>query len=243
MLLAVDIGNSNIKFGVFEGADLVARFSVPTASPADELVSAFTQPIDNSIICSVVPDVTDRLAGVLKRKIGVTPVVVTNDLDFGLKVLYEPINKLGTDRLVNSFAGVETKGAPCIICSLGTATTIDAVSDERVLLGGLIAPGFSMMAESLHLRTAQLPEADIGTADSPINTTTATSMQAGVYYSQLGLIQTAVSKMKEMVGKHATVIATGGFSSLIADTECVDHCDENLTLNGLRMLQDRSHPG
>ena len=240
MLLAVDIGNSNIKFGVFDGHDIIAKFSVATSSPVNELVSSFTGPIDNAIICSVVPHAADRMVEVLRRKIGIAPLVVTNDLDFGLKIIYEPITAVGTDRLVNSFAAAEKYGVPCIICSFGTATTIDAVSGERELLGGLIAPGFAMMAESLHLRTAQLPEAEVGRADSPINHTTGTSIRAGVYYSQLGLIETAVSKMKEVVGGTAKVLATGGFSALIADAcLCIDQSDENLTLNGLRMLNDR----
>jgi len=243
MLLAVDIGNTNIKFGVFDGEDIVARFSVPTSSPVNELVSSFTGPIDSTIICSVVPNATDRLADVLRRKVGKPSFVVTNDLDFGLKISYEPIAAVGTDRLVNSFAAAEKNGVPCIVCSFGSATTIDAVSGERELLGGLIAPGFAMMAEALHLRTAQLPAAEIGHADSPINHTTDDSIRAGVFYSQLGLIATVVAKMKAVVGEQAKVIATGGFSALMAEhSPLIDQADENLTLNGLRMLNDRLQP-
>ena len=243
MLLAVDIGNTNIKFGVFDGEDIVARFSVPTSSAVNEVVSSFTGPIDSSIICSVVPDATDRLVGVLLRKIGKAPFVVTNSLNFGLEINYEPISAVGTDRLVNSFAAAEKYGVPCIVCSFGSATTIDAVSGERELLGGLIAPGFAMMAEALHMRTAQLPAAEIGQADSPINNTTGDSIRAGVFYSQLGLIETAVLKMKEVVGEQAKVIATGGFSSLMAErSQLIDQMDENLTLNGLRILSNRIQP-
>jgi len=243
MLLAVDIGNTNIKFGVFDGDDIVARFSVPTASAVNEVVSSFTGPIEAAIICSVVPNATDRLIDVLRRKIGKPPFVVTNDLDFGLKINYEPISAVGTDRLVNSFAAAEQYGLPCIVCSFGSATTIDAVSGERELLGGLIAPGFGMMAGALHLGTAQLPATEIGRADSPINHTTRDSIRAGIFYSQLGLIETAVSKMKEVVGEQVKVIATGGFSSFMAErSQSIDQTDENLTLNGLRILSDRIQP-
>ena len=240
MLLAVDIGNTNTKFSVFDGHDLIARFSVPTASSISDLVSSFTGPINNAIVCSVVPDATDRLAGVLRRKIGITPIVVTNDRDFGLDIKYEPLGSLGTDRLVNSFGAAEKYGVPCIVCSFGTATTIDAVSETREFLGGLIAPGVKTMARALDLDTAQLGEVDIADTANVLNQTTETSIQAGIFFSQIGLVEAVVSKMKNEIGNNAAVVATGGFGSMIAaGTKVIEHVDENLTLDGLRILHER----
>jgi type III pantothenate kinase len=240
MLLAVDIGNTNTKFGVFDGRDLIARFSVPTASSISELVSSFTGPIDNAIICSVVPEATDRLVGVLRRKIGVTPIVVTNGFDFRMKINYEPLTTLGTDRLVNTFAAAEKYGVPCIVCSFGTATTIDAVSGDRAFLGGLIAPGVRTMARSLHLGTAQLGDVEAAHTPNVLNQTTETSIQAGIFFSQIGLVEATVPEMKKEIGSDEIVVATGGFASMIAaGTSEIGQVDENLPLEGLRMLHER----
>src|SRR5687768_15471513 len=152
MLLAVDIGNSAIKFGLFDGDSLTEKFSIPTKgnASAGEIMLDVGDRLrdgDSAIVCSVVPEIEPAMEEFLRGATDSEPVFVNNSFDLGLKINYEPLESLGTDRLLNAFAAVEKYGAPCIVCSLGTATTIDVVNDKRVFLGGVIAPGLDAMAE------------------------------------------------------------------------------------------------
>ena len=246
MLLAVDIGNSSIKFGIFDEEALLSKFSIPTPRglTVDDLKFAVGRsldlPISSAIACSVVPELDPPLRAFLKTALRVDAFFVANDFPFGLKIDYEPLEAAGTDRLINSFAAAEKYGVPCIVCSFGTATTIDVVSQNRELLGGLIAPGMATMAKALHLNTAKLPEVEVRSHDSVISHTTETSIQSGIFYSQVGLVESAVSRIKNDISDRAMVIATGGFASMIAEnTGVIDVIDENLTLDGLRMLYSR----
>ncbi len=250
MLLAVDIGNSNIKFGIFDADRLLSRFSVPTTSDldVDSVRAAFTgklgSPIRAVIGCSVVPNVENVLTELLRFSFGVEPVFVRNDFDFGLAINYEPRSAAGTDRLVNSFAAAEKYGVPCIVCSFGTATTIDVVNGERVLLGGIIAPGMEMMSRALRLNTAQLPEVEIVKPDSVIANTTIASIQSGIFYGYLGMVEGTINRIKKAIGEPKKVIATGGFAPLIAEnTDLIDAVDENLLLDGLRQLHELNRMG
>ncbi len=240
MLLAVDIGNTSIKFGVFDGENLKHRSSTPTTS--DELTDALApfDDVSSAIICSVVPARTEVLAAVINKRFGVDTRVVSNHDDLGLSIRHEPVDSLGTDRLVNAFAAATRYGVPVIVCSLGTATTIDAVSEEMELLGGLIAPGMATAAKALNLNTARLPEVRADAAGNVINRTTETAIRAGLYYSQVGLVETAVARMRDEIGTSAKVIATGGFASMIAEhCEAIDLVDDDLVLEGLQMLKAR----
>ena len=178
MLLAVDIGNTSTKFSCYDGLDLLAKYSIPTTSVAltDQLSAYLTDhlnfPISSIVVSSVVPDVDGILGDFLSNKYGIEPFFVRNDLDLGLKVLYEPIDDVGADRIVNSFAAMEKYGVPVVVCSFGTATTIDMVSKDRELLGGLIAPGIRMAATALHEFTAKLPEVEITSPDELLGRTT-----------------------------------------------------------------------
>ena len=246
MLLAIDIGNSSIKFGVFDGETLHSKFSIPTTRglTVDDLKFAIGRSLDlsisSAIACSVVPELDSPMSTFLKTALGVDAFFVTSDFRFGLTIKYEPLEAAGTDRLVNSFAAAEKYGVPCIVCSFGTATTIDVVNENRELLGGLIAPGMATMAKALHLNTAKLPEVEIRSLDSVISHTTETSIQSGIFYSQIGLIESAVSRIKKEIGDGPKVVATGGFASMIAEsTSVIDVVDENLLLDGLRMLYSR----
>ena len=246
MLLAVDIGNSAIKFGVYDGETLKTKFSIPTRrdltanGPEFGVDGRLDTSVSSAIMCSVVPELDIPLRTFLKEILGVDPFIVKNDLDFGLTIHYQPLEAAGTDRLVNSFAAAEKYGVPCIVCSFGTATTIDVVDKTRTLLGGLIAPGMKTMAKALHLNTAQLPEVEIVTPDRVINHTTETSIQAGVFYSQIGLVESAIARIKKEIGDNPKVIATGGFASMIAEnTNVIDIVDEDLLLDGLRILAGR----
>jgi type III pantothenate kinase len=240
MILAVDIGNSFTKFGVFDGDQLTTKISIPTSELAGGISREIDAPVRAAVACSVVPEANDRVAELVNAQFGLDVRFVTNDLDFGLTIKYEPLESLGTDRIVNCFAALEKYGAPVIVCSFGTATTIDAVSGDRQFLGGLIAPGFRTMARALELDTAQLREVEVPHAVNVLNQTTETSIQAGVFFSQVGLVEAAVSKMKNEIGSDTTVVATGGSASMIAaGTREIGRVDDNLTLDGLRMLHER----
>lgn len=243
MLLAVDIGNSAIKFGVFDGQRLISKFSAPTTSEIDSkqlIEKVGSSPITSALVCSVVPDVNSQLISAINAAFDIDTRFVTNDMDFGLEINYEPLAAVGTDRLVNAFSAVEKYGIPVIACSFGTATTIDVVDKNRVLLGGLIAPGMKTMAKALHLNTAQLPEVEIEAPNAVINHTTETSIQAGIFYSQIGLVESSIARIKKEMGDNPKVIATGGFASMIAErTDVIEVIDESLLLDGLRILAKR----
>ena len=248
MILAVDIGNSSIKFGVFDGETLLNKFSIPTKRElsADDIKAVVDGRIElsitSAIVCSVVPELVAPLTAFLKTNLDVDPFVVQNDLDFGMNIHYKPLEAAGTDRIVNAFAAAEKYGVPCIVCSFGTATTIDIVNAKRELLGGLIAPGLLTSAKALHKNTAKLPDVEIKTPTSIINQTTETSIQAGIFYSQIGLVESTVSRLKNEIGDAPKVIATGGFASMIAEkADVINVVDENLLLNGLRLLADRNN--
>ena len=247
MLLAIDIGNSSIKFGVFDGAILQSKFSIATKtiSSVDDISSGVGLSLDRritaAVVCSVVPEVEKALADFLRLDHGIKPIFVRNNFDFGLTIKYEPLEAAGTDRLVNAFAAAEKYGTPCIVVSFGTATTIDAINKKRELLGGLIAPGMATMAKALFLHTSKLPQIVIKKPDNIIGRTTETSIRSGIFYGQVGLVESAVVRIKGEIGNDAKVISTGGFASMIAaDTDGIDTVDENLLLDGLRLLYSRN---
>lgn len=248
MLLAVDIGNTHTKFGLFQEDQLKQKFSARTDSYTckedlnDEPFAGAA--FDSAIICSVVPEAEHRLARALSGRFGIEPMLVRNHLDFGLTIRYEPLQALGTDRVVNAFAAAEKYGVPCIICSLGTATTFDVVNEKRELLGGAIVPGMRTTAKALHLYTARLPEVDLKKPKSIIGSTTVEAIRSGLFYGQTSIVEGFVSRCKRELGDNPKVVATGGFASTIFEyTTVIDVVDENLTLDGLRMLYDRLGKG
>ncbi|HMJ08616.1 MAG TPA: type III pantothenate kinase [Pyrinomonadaceae bacterium] len=243
MLLAIDIGNSAVKFGVFDGGRLFSTFSIPTKreSAAGEIASAIASNLEHSInsiiICSVVPEIESAMTSFLKDRFGIEPFYVRSDLDFGLKIIYEPRSAVGSDRLVNAFAAVGEYGKPIIVCSLGTATTIDAVSEAGEFLGGAIAPGLKTMAESLHLKASRLPLVEIIKPENVIGNSTVASIRSGIFYGYLGLVEGILTRMIAEFGKKPNVIATGGFGGLIAaNCKMIDNYDEYLILSGLNKI-------
>jgi type III pantothenate kinase len=246
MLLAVDIGNSAIKFGLFEQETLASKFSIPTIRTAtsDDLMHVVATrldfPIDAAIVCSVVPEVDSALREFLRSNTGVEPIFVNNSFDFGLKINYEPLDSLGTDRLVAAFAAVEMYGAPVIVCSLGTATTIDVVSADREFLGGVIAPGMNAMAEALHLKASKLPKVDAAKPESVIGNSTVDAIRSGVFYGYVAMVEGLIERFKKVVGSGARVIATGGSAEFIADkSEAFEIVELNLIMSGLQALTRR----
>jgi type III pantothenate kinase len=245
MLLAIDIGNTSIKFGIFDGDQLTSKFIIPTRREfsVDELREAVNGQLDggfkNAIVSSVVPEIDDTITEYLSHFAGAETQFVKTTEDFNLTFTY-PIHEAGTDRLVNSFAAAEKYGVPVIVIGFGTATTIDVIDRSREHLGGLIALGPATTAKALQIFASKLPEIEIAEPSNVMSTTTVTAIQAGIFYSQIGLVEMAVPDIKSEIGEDARVVATGGFAHLIADKcKSVDVVDGDLTLEGLRMLYSR----
>lgn len=246
MLLAVDIGNTYIKFGVYDGENLASKLSIPTirditaAQLAKVVGTRFTQTFTSAIVSSVVPEVETQVREFIKRQYGVDAIFIANDADFGLTIKYEPLTEAGTDRLVNTFSAVEKYGAPCIVCSFGTALTVDYVNKYRVLIGGLIAPGMNTLATALKTTTSKLPEVVIEKPDNIIQQTTIGSIQSGIVFGYFGLVEELLKRVKSEIGDDTKVIATGGFAALVAEnTTQINTIDENLLLDGLQRLHAR----
>jgi type III pantothenate kinase len=246
MLLAIDIGNSLIKFGIFDRAKLVSRFFIPTVreySP-QKLYELTKENLENKIseiiISSVVTELHDSFQQFSKNDFHIKPIFVSNNFDFGLKINYNPPANLGVDRLINAFAASKTYGKPCILCSFGTATTIDVVSADSEFTGGIIAPGMNTLAEALHLKTSKLPRVEIKKPESVIGSSTVSSIQSGIFYGYIGLVEGILERIFDELKEKPRVIATGGFSKLIAENcSLVETVDENLTLEGLRMIYEK----
>ena len=245
MLLAIDIGNTAIKFGVFDGDDLVSKYVVPTHRDYsdDDLRRALTAYLehapDNVIFSSVVPELYSVVKELFLRE-GIAAHQVSASDDFGL-IFNFSIDHIGTDRLVNAFAAVEKHGAPCIVVAFGTATTIDVINANREYLGGLIAPGPKAAAKALELVASKLPEVEIVEPANVINKTTTAAIQAGIFYSQIGLVETAIPHIRAEVGESANVVVTGGYAHLIGDKcRSIDILEPDLTLHGLKMLYSRA---
>ena len=248
MLLAIDIGNTNTKLGVFDHENLVSKISIPTSREITAgalgrlLADKITHPIDFALISSVVNEVDEAFREYIATQFNVTATFVSHDLDFGLKIDYQPPEDTGADRLVNAFAATEKYGEPCIVCSFGTAMTVDVVNAERELTGGLIAPGMKTLAAALRLTTSKLPEVEIAKPDKLIQNTTAGAIQSGIVNGYFGLVHGILTSVKKEAGGDLRVIATGGFAAFIAEnTDHIDVVDKDLTLDGLRRLHQRIH--
>lgn len=246
MLLAVDIGNSRIKFGLFDGERLVSKLSIPTIHDitAEGLTRALSDKpfrgIKASIVSSVVPAINSPMLSFILTQFSVEALLVTNDLDFGLQIDYVPLEDAGSDRLVNTFSAVEKYGVPCIVCSFGTALTIDVVDNDRVLRGGLIAPGMNTLATALKLTTSRLPEVEIVKPWAVIQNTTVGSLQSGIVHGYFGLVDGLLTAIKNEINETPQVIATGGFAALVAEnTTQINTVDNDLMLDGLNRLHRR----
>jgi type III pantothenate kinase len=248
MLLAIDIGNSSTKFGIFDGDELFHKFSIQTKRDytVEELLfdrlklieKQFIQvDIDTCIVASVVPDVNAVIAQVCRELFKINPQFVDAGWDLGFSIDYDPPEAAGIDRLVNCFAAASKYGTPVVACSFGTATTIDVVSSNNEYVGGVIAPGMATAAKALQLATAKLPNIPIEKPDAVLGKTTIASIQSGIVNGHIAMVAGLLAK----IANGGKVVATGGFASLIApEVPAIDVVDENLTLDGLRMLAGRA---
>jgi type III pantothenate kinase len=251
MLLAIDIGNTNVTFGAFKKDDLKAtwRLASDAAKLADEY-AVDTQSllqlhgiergeIDAAVLASVVPQLTSVFEDVCKRYFKVTPLRVGAGVKTGLRILYEDPREVGADRIVDAVAGLRLHKPPLIIIDVGTTTVLNAVSRDGDYLGGAIAPGIGMAADVLAQRTAMLRRVELVPPRQAIGTNTAAALQSGILYGFAGLIESMVERFKQQIGSDAWVIATGGWSGLMNQvTKAFDHVDPDLTLNGLRIVYE-----
>ncbi len=247
MLLAIDIGNSTTKFGVFDNEKLTSRFETPTQhhKTPDEIINLIKNDlpasVDAVIISSVVPESNAIYKKLCESRFDVEPVFVGSDFDLGMPINYEPRENLGIDRAVAAFAAREKFGKPVIVCDFGTATTIDAVDSSGEFIGGIIVPGISTLADSLFRQTANLPKVDIAKAERVIASSTVSAINAGIYFGYLGMVEKILTKMIEELGEHPKIIATGGFATFIAESvEMIEIIDENLILEGLNLIHQET---
>jgi type III pantothenate kinase len=258
VLLAIDIGNSNIVLGVFDGEDLRWSWRLMTQRErtADELgifvAELFAHTgidragVTSIVLSSVVPPLTRPAVQMCRRYWNLNPLVVDPATNTGMPIRYEPITDVGADRIVNAVAAYELYGkrrqAPVIAIDFGTGTTFDAITKDGEYVGGVIFPGIQISADALFQRAARLPRVDVRRPPSVIGRTTVTSIQAGLYYGYVALIDGVVARMRGELGDPSAVcIATGGLADVIAkDTSSIEEVNADLTLLGLKIIWQRN---
>jgi len=257
MLIAADIGNTNIAVGVFGEKRLIRHWKIKTErdKTCDEYAVILLTLLDyagmerekitRAIISSVVPPLTPIFQKVCRELFEVRPLTVGPGLKTGMPILYETPQEVGADRIVASVAAFTRFGGPCIVLDFGTATTFDVVSASGEYLGGAIAPGIQIAAEALFRKTAQLPHIEIKKPEKAIGRTTVTSMQSGLFHGYVGLVSRIIDSIKNEIPQPDTVkvIATGGLASLfIPELSGIDHDTPHLVLEGLRILAEKNSP-
>ncbi len=239
MLLATDIGNTNISFGVFRDNKLVKKFDIPDEKYSFKTLKSFLSRIniDGCIICSVAPQSTDILEKDLKNYLDIKPYILGKNINVPIKNCYRKPRQIGQDRLVNAYAGMILFGVPLIVTDFGTAITFDIVSGQKEYLGGMILPGLSTSLEALSQKTALLPEINLSNPKEFIGRDTKSGMLSGIVYGFAALTDGLISKIRKEIGKNAKVIATGGDVNLI-NNYCfkIDKVDIDLTIKGLNFI-------
>ncbi len=254
MLLAIDSGNTNIVFALFDGDTVKGewRSSTDAERTADEfgvwlcqlmaMEGVDRKQVDACIIASVVPAVVFSLKQLCRRYFRCEALVVGDDgVDLGIKVLLDRPEEVGADRLVNAVAAHRFYEGPLIVIDFGTATTFDVVDVDGNYCGGAIAPGINLSLQALHAAAAKLPRVAIGRPRSVIGKATVPAMQSGIFWGYVGLIEGLVNRIKREFGSNMTVLATGGLAPLFIEaTDAIEHLDRDLTLRGLLEIHRRN---
>ena len=252
MLLVIDVGNTNIVVGAFEGDTLVKNWRISTdyKKSADEMGLLMVQliqyhgldigAIESVVISSVVPQMMFSLERAVRRYLKREPLIITKEVKTGINILYDNPKEVGADRIVNAVAVHKHYPGKAIIIDFGTATTFCALTEHADYLGGVICPGIKISLDALIERTAKLPKIEIVRPSHVIGKNTVESMQAGMVFGYAGQIENIVRLMKqEMGGGEITVVATGGIASLIKEaTDAIDILDSHLTLKGLKIIYE-----
>ncbi len=249
MLLAVDIGNTNVTLGVFAGEQLRATWRIGTRinQMPDEYAALLLNlmrhhnieipQIEEVALCCVVPPLLHTFEELFQRYFHVAPLVVGPGIKTGVRIHADNPREVGTDRIVNTAAAHHLYSGPVIVVDLGTATTFDIVSREGDYLGGAIAPGLVTGAEALFTRAAALPRVELTRPKKVIGTSTITAMQSGIVFGYVGLIEGIVARIERELGEKTTVVATGGYAGVIAgETPVIGMVNPDLTLVGLRLI-------
>ncbi|MDO4594160.1 MAG: type III pantothenate kinase [Tissierellia bacterium] len=259
MLLVIDIGNTNTVVGIFENEKLLFDFRLGTVQgkTSDELrvnLNEFLhlnnlkkEDIEDVILASVVPNLIYSWQSAVKKFFGKKPLVVGEGTKTGMEIKCENPKEVGADRIVNAVAAYEKYKGPLIVVDLGTATTFDVINEKGQYLGGPIAPGIKISAEALFLRTAKLPKIELHTPKRAIEKNTPESMNSGIVYGYIGLIDGIIKKVIEELEEKGedivklNIVSTGGYSYLLAkSSEYINIVDRDITLEGLRIIYDRT---
>ncbi len=254
-LLAVDIGNTNVTVGAFDGEKLTATWRYATDGKKTEDEHAFlltgllaskgvrVGSLDASVMCSVVPPATGVVKMALTQLLGREPLMVGPGIRTGIKINYDRAQDVGADRVVDAVAAYRLYGGPDIIVDFGTATVFDAITADGEYIGGAIAPGINVAAEALYQATAQLRRVELAAPPKAIGRSTVTSLQSGLLFGYVGLVEGMVKRFRDELSpadpSKCTVIATGGLSGIIKDhTDAFTHVNPDLTLVGLRLVHE-----
>lgn len=251
-LLVIDIGNTNVVYGLFEGERMIASWRIITKSrTADELGvqllgfldlgSISPDSLGRSIISCVAPQHLSTFIFMLQKYFAVSPLIVGPGVKTGMPILYDNPREVGADRIVNSVAAYEKYHQSLIVVDFGTATTFDCISEKGEYLGGAIAPGITTSLESLFRAASKLPRVELSKPKTVIGKTTIESMQAGIIFGYVGLVDELVQRITEEMKTNPKVLATGGLASLIGrESKTIEEIDENLTMEGLRIIDFRN---
>ena len=256
MLLAIDVGNTNIVLGVFDNGRLIHSWRLQTMRErtSDELGllvdglfahrGLSPSQVTGVILGSVVPPLTSSVFLMVKRYFDRDPLIV-DPRKAGMPILYENPDEVGADRILNAIAAYEMFGRearrPLVVCDFGTATTLDAVTEKGEYLGGAICPGVTISADALFQRAARLPRVDVRKPATVIGRTTVGAMQSGLFYGYVGMVEGLMRRMSAELGGHALCVATGGLAATIAsEIPAIEQVDLDLTLRGLRMVWERN---
>lgn len=255
MLLVIDVGNTNTVLGLFDGGQVTRRFRIQTdvRRTADEtgvlLADLFRHAgldgsaVEGAIVSCVVPDTLRTLTETCRRYFGVDPMVVGPGVRTGMPILADNPREVGADRIVNAVAAFELVKAACIVVDFGTATTFDCISHKGQYLGGVIAPGYQISADALFSRTSKLPRVEVARPPRVIGRNTVHSMQSGLFYGYVSLVDGVVARIKSEMKAPTVprVLATGGLAAVLAEaSEAIEQVEEDLTLEGLRLLYARN---